>query len=146
MKKRWILSLLAAASGGVYVVSKLVKKDKNAIDEQRKAMVEHYEKQGFNVHVYNENNDFMLFHPIKNEKRHVFYDDGTGSYEQFHSKLQAYYLHFTNEFFFVCKNDEVLEKTKNVYQEWVSSIEDETVNTYGKTTAYFLTIDQLLQQ
>lgn len=146
MKKRWILSLLAATGGGVYLISKLAKKEKNEIDSTRKTMVEHYEKQGYNVHVYNENNDFMLFHPEKNEKRHVFYDDGLVDYEHFRAKLHAYYLHFTNEFFFVVKNEEVLEKTQALYQAWYTAINEETFERCGKPIAYFLTVEQLLQQ
>lgn len=146
MKKRWMLSLLAVAGGGVYLANKLLKKEKNEIDFTRKNMVAHYEKQGYNVHVYNENNDFMLFHPEKKEKRHVFYDDGLSDVGHFRAKLHAYYLHFTNEFFFVAKNEEILANTQAMYQTWCATINKETLENCGKPIAYFLTVEQLLQQ
>ena len=146
MKKRWVVSLIAAAGGGIYLLSKWSKKEKNEIDLTRKSIVSHYEKQGYTVHIYNENNDLMLFHPEKNEKRHVFYDDGLGDYEHFRAKLQAYYFHFTNEFFFVAKNDEVLTSTKAFYEAWCASISEETLQEFGSPIGYFLIVDELLTQ
>lgn len=144
MKKRWLLSLLAVTGGSVYALSKFIKKEKEEEDVQRKAMTAYYEQLGYNVHMYNDNNDFMLFHHEKNEKRHVFYIHDSVDEEMLHSKLKAYYFHFTNEFFFVCQNDEVVERTKALYHQWHASLEGDIIERYGEVTSYFTTVDELI--
>ena len=145
MKKRYLLSLLAAAGGGIYALSKVIKKEKNEDEQIRKSMVEQYEKEGYKVHAYNNHTDFMFFNYEKNEKRHVFYSNGLETYETFHAKLHAYYFHFTQEFYFICKNSAGLEETKNFYLKWCASLDEKTIETYGKPIAYFKTVQELIQ-
>lgn len=122
MKKKWLISsgVITLISGGFVLSKKFFKKNVPTKEIQKKEMTEIFEEMGYQVHCYNEHNDFVLFHTKNNEKKHLLYDDGTIEEEALFEKLNAYYHHFTNVFYFVSKDEETLtNSTKNKFKNWI---------------------------
>lgn len=149
MKKKWLIAPIVVASiGGGYVIyQRLFDKKKSNKLEQREQLVNWFSRKGYKVHSYNQNNDFILFHHEKNEKIHLLYDDGNITEDEFCAKLNSYYLHFTNEFLFISKNSDVLEKnTKKMFYNWHQSINQQTINECGEIIVHFQTFDDVISE
>jgi hypothetical protein len=145
MKRKWLKSsfIISVLGSGVYLSSKFLKRYSDNFSNTRKEIITQFQDKGYTVHCYNENNDFILFNSKINEKRHVFWCDDTISNEEFENKMQVYYFHFTNEFFFIANDSDTINKTKERFLTWKKNVNKETIKKYGEITGYFHTYKDL---
>lgn len=146
MKKKWLIptAVVTTIGAGIYLFKKIRKSDLNDGASQRAKLISYFEGKGYKVHCYNENNDFILFHQSRNEKKHVFYVDGELSMVDFQKKLEAYYYNFTNSFHFISKDEAVSKTTLGTFQGWAATLDENILSKYGKPLAEFHTTDQII--
>lgn len=146
MKKKWVISSIVVAAIGstMYFFRKKNDEDTNAKSTHRVNLISFFEGKSYKVHCYNEKNDFILFHPTRNEKKHVFYEDGESTKQTFQKKLDSYFYNFTNHFYFIANDQHTLESIRQSFHDWSITLDSETINKYGNPHADFQTADAVL--
>jgi hypothetical protein len=142
--KKYILTggtVIASSIGISYIHKKIIQK-KNQKD--RKELVNHFISRGYKVHSYNNNLDMILFNNKSTIVKYVIIDNGQYKEKEFEKKLDAYFHHFTNHFYFISINDEKLDNSsKPMFEKWVSNSRKERKG--KKVTAYFSTKERILR-
>ena len=148
MKNKWLISsiLIGCLSGSAIIIKKIKNKTRTKTELLHENLIKFFLEEGYKVHIYNEQSDLILFHQDKNEKRHVFLETDAYSKHDFSKKLDTYYHHFTNTFYFVASTEEKKQTMYNDFKSWEASLGIDIASKYGKPRAYLYTIEELIDK
>ena len=130
---------LATAIGATFLKNTIHKKIDKA---KQKDLILFFEEKGYKVHSYNNHYDLILFHKKATHIKYVIVDHGHYKQKEFEKKLDAYYHHFTNHFYIIAYDENVLtHSSKPLVDKWLEKSKKERKN--RKVTLNFTTREKI---